>query len=126
MIKKVVFACLGLLFIGVSLYAGDDSLSRPDIYGTPPARWNYTHVTTTTTVKSTGGLISTIAINKVLCTGPIGIIVYDNTTATGSIFADYGVTNSTQTYNYGGANTATGITIGVPATCTTSITVSYR
>jgi hypothetical protein len=85
-------------------------------------RYSYATISTaaTTTVKSAAGFLHRLTVTG----GTTGtIVVYDNTTATGTKIADFDTTNALASYELN-VSFATGLTIITSAA--TKITVSYR
>lgn len=123
MLKRTVLA---VVCFSAFVWAGDPGLSRPDIYGTPPSQWNYTLVLTTTAVNVNPGLLGKVII-PATCAIPIPI--YDSTTTTPAFF-NVVVATLTATaglsYDFTGLRTLNGLTVGIPAVCTSGAIVTYR
>lgn len=114
-----------VVFLPAFAFAGDDFLNRPDLFGTPPAQWNYSNFTTTTTVKSSSGVLHTFTLNSA---STWTYVIFDNTAASGNKIATIAPASSTAPYTLTyDAKFNTGLSIGVPAGGTApDITVTYR
>ena len=121
--KRTIFAILILCTAG--LWAADPGAARPDLFGTPPAQWNYTTVVTTGVVNTAPGLLGRVTI-AATCAVPISI--YDSTTTTAGFLISIATVTATAglSYDYTGLRTLNGITLGVGAACTSGVTVTYR
>ncbi len=121
--KRVILAALVLCT--ASLWAADPGAARPDLFGTPPAQWNYSTMVSTTVVSTVPGLLGRVTI-PATCAVPIGI--YDSTTTTAGFFVSIATITATAglSYDYTGLRTLNGLVIGVGAACTSGVTVTYR
>lgn len=126
------FWLVGVIAAGLSgmAYGGDDRIDRPELFGTPPAQWKYTHLTSSAVIKASSGVLGCVTINRAAPMVPdVPFSVYDSSdvNTVPNIIATFDITASsrTQTGSYCfHATTNEGITVLVPSG--PSITVTYR
>ena len=72
--NKLFFATLCL--VPVAVWPADDLATRTDLYGPVPSQYNFVNFTSTTSVKTTSGVLGCININN---TAAVAFQVYDST-----------------------------------------------
>ncbi len=119
--RNLLVLTAALLVAGLA-HAGDDLLARPDIYGTPATQWNFASVSSTTTIKSSPGVLHRVVVSS----APNVIWSIRDGVGTGAaiVISTFPASMTPGTYTYD-AITSSGITV-MSGAANGNITVTYR